>query len=788
MRGCADYKDKTLTTLFTALEIMTKRFKKNTTDSPGGTCKLTDLSSSIGKTVVGTYRDDPTTTPTHLALGDAILGAFNYGGYIKIERAEGYAENAARVPNIVFMTDKFRELTDIPEEFLKPTLTGTSLTPIPAVSTMIQGNGRPLIKKYIDEHEVDLEDAVAKDLPWIKGVNCMQSTGWQISKQVMRVIDRELPGMKKVAPELPGIGSKKAVEDALDQLKKDKQNKNLRDKYNHAVKLWNKEVEVLQILAKNMELEVTCRKAKLLESAGTFYQYVECDYRGRTYYTEPTLNYQGPDIARGLMQFSKGEPLNRDGLFWLAIHTAASYNQTYHIDDIPAWADKAYKPMLEEQGLDSISVDKMTLVDRERWTWENLEMVVGHADTIVDCEKPVVYLACCIEWDGYTDDPEGFVSHLPVPVDGSCNGYQHSAAISRDERTGALVSLGPQDIQSDLYVVAAKELHSQMPEFFDARPDMQMKHVRKGIAKRAVMTRAYSAGKDKIAESMYQDCHQYRYTDEFDIDMLDCEDLSDNMYELIKDVCPGATTTMGFLQSLTMFQLGTFETFDADGKKVSRDKKKKLHARKQALKKKRFVGTPEEVALGKVITKEEIKELDDISKTLDGYTVKCTKGNGTRTLNWWTPSGFHVIYEKFTEKDWKVKSTIPGYTGGASAQNGRITHVLKEPTNFPNSQGFQAGISPNWIHGEDAAHMMCIVQDWDGDFAGVHDSFSVHANRVEELQVKIREVFIDIYSTDNPFQDIVDRLLDGDAVYEEALPTLGALDIEQVRDSQYFFC
>ena len=52
------------------------------------------------------------------------------------------------------------------------------------------------------------------------------------------------------------------------------------------------------------------------------------------------------------------------GLFWLAVHTACSYNHSYNRDEIPEWCETDYASYLEKEGLDSISVDKMTLEDR----------------------------------------------------------------------------------------------------------------------------------------------------------------------------------------------------------------------------------------------------------------------------------------------------------------------------------------------------------------------------------------------------------------------------------------
>jgi len=46
------------------------------------------------------------------------------------------------------------------------------------------------------------------------------------------------------------------------------------------------------------------------------------DFRGRVYPIPPHLNHMGADISRGILEFSKGEPLSEKGLYWLKVHTA----------------------------------------------------------------------------------------------------------------------------------------------------------------------------------------------------------------------------------------------------------------------------------------------------------------------------------------------------------------------------------------------------------------------------------------------------------------------------------
>ena len=684
------------------------------------------------------------------------------------------------LPTLSFLMRSSVILADLPTGLGDTLLVSSTPTSIPDIDVMIQDNGRPIIKDFKEHHLEEVGLAIENDLIWLKSLNKLQQQGWKINKAVFEVLDKEFDVLIQDVPKAPGIGSSSAVKKAYKALK-EKDTKFNRDRYNREVNLWAAELASIIPLSKNLEMTMIREKARKLMEYDTFYQYAELDYRGRAYYHEPLMNFQGSDYARGLFLFAEPKKLGESGLNWLFRHAATCYNETFHKDSLPAWLTYDYKTLLESQGLEDISVDKMTLEDREAWTIYNIPMIYNSTGILKECEKPVSFLAACIEITKAMElmNPEEYECALPIPIDGSCNGYQHSAAIAKDEITGKLVSLTDQDVQADLYTEVAQILIANNSSFFSARPALTMKEVRKGIAKRAVMTRAYSAGKEKISDSMYKDCHSLGYTTSFNISMLDCVELGGSIYDLIKDICPGATKTMKFLQDLASFQLGTWAYFDSNGKKVTKLKRQRLHTRKHQLQKIKYED----------MTDEEMEELRVVSAELESHVKTCTRGNGTRFMDWRTPSGFHVFYEGYIQKEIKVKSTIPGYSGGAKNRTGgRINFVVQVETEYPDIQIFQAGISPNFIHSIDASHMAIVIAHWEGSFGAIHDSFSTHASDVDALGGLTREAFVAIYDLEDPYKAIADMVLTGSAALDISYPATGQLDIKEVLKSKYFFC
>ena len=423
-----------------------------------------------------------------------------------------------------------------------------------------------------------------------------------------------------------------------------------------------------------------------------------------------------------------------------------------------------YKTYLDSEGLDDISVDKMTLNDRAQWTFQNADKIITWAENDEvrpEAEKPYIFLACCFEWQEI--ELYGTTTSIPVSIDGSNNGWQHLGAISKDSHTGKLVGLIPVDIQQDFYVKTAKELISLTTDerLSKILASMPMKHIRKGISKRGSMTRAYSAGANKIGENMFFDCKTEDFHEKYGITQKDCNKFAALLVKAIHNVCPGPLDTMAYLQDLAGYQLGKHSLVGGDPKEY-----KALKGRRVELL---------SIPIGD-LTEDQLVELNDISNTLNEFSYELTYGEGEDRIEWETPSGFKARYEKFTMYDFKQRARLNGK---------QIKHVLRAPTDKPDVRGFMCGISPNYIHSMDAAHMALVIAQWCGDFAAVHDSFSTHASEVSELLAVTKHVFIDMYDHDNFFNVIRQQLTNNNDDVEQ--PELGELNIGDINASRYFF-
>lgn len=746
-----DHVHRIMEFVMTSLDTIGTHYNKYDEEFPYGYARLTTVSTAIGREVcrrIGLeYGSEKPKEDfrNHLRIGDCILDSIIVTGYSDLIR--GSEETEAR---IAFMTelkklypDTYKEhpeynvkLLNVPYALratnkwssLKDELTidrrilmGTTFLKPKIVGSLFQNTEtgpRSLIKGWDKEYISLFNDNDMRSSPFVKGINTIQQTAWGINQDVLEAVKRQFNTILYEEGEMPEEGDPSEVKIALSKLIKD-DNAETQEAYNEATRKWNKKLLVLRARSKNYALKTILNKAEVIGTS-VFWQFADCDYRGRLYFLEPYLNFQGNDLARGLMMFADGKPIGEEGIKWLAIHTATCYNQSYEIDKIPDWVTADYKGYLESEGLRSISVDKMSLQDRARWTYNNLVLINSTAQQgLIHGEKPFSFLAACIEMIHVQNDGAEHITFLPIPIDGSNNGWQHLAAISKDQQAGELVSLVDTEIQSDFYVKVAKELHNVVKEEENTRlitliETMPMRDIRKGIAKRAAMTRAYSCGAKRMSVSMYADCYKEGYTEKYGITMIDCIGLSQYIIKAIDRVCPGPLATMAFLQEAAVHQVGYR------------------------------------------------KEIDD--KNVH--------------LQWWTPSEFLVIYQRNRQEAIKHRGRIAGK---------QIKHVGRVDTHVPDIGAYISGISPNFIHSQDAAHLMLVASDWEGSFGAVHDSFSTHACDVDKLGQLVRDYFVRLYDYENFFTEIKEALLSEPEGFEAEVP-IGSLNVNDVYDSKYFFC
>jgi DNA-directed RNA polymerase len=352
----------------------------------------------------------------------------------------------------------------------------------------------PLIQWSNKKHRKHL---LEHDLTHVmSAVNKLQAVPWEINNEVLTIIKAcwaknlsvGMPESQKLEmPESPFKGRKKS-ELTEDELKR------FLDWKRQTATLHTSERERV---AKSYQVSRIIRMANDYGQYESFYYVWTADFRGRLYTTTASFSPQGPDIAKGCIRFHRSKPLGERGWYWLRVHGANRYG-----------------------------FDKATYDERVEWVDSQREAFLaaandplGNMEVWSDADKPWQFLAFLFEYrdalalQALGHDIGEFRSHIPVGLDGSCNGLQNFSAMLRDPKGGAATNLIPNSKPNDIYAEVAGVCYEKLC----AIPDDQLarqwrvfceRHgkgtVPRGLAKRPVMTLPYGATQQSCTKYIYE--------------------------------------------------------------------------------------------------------------------------------------------------------------------------------------------------------------------------------------------------------------------------------------------
>lgn len=323
----------------------------------------------------------------------------------------------------------------------------------------------------------------------ISVVNIIQKTPWKINSRVYEVLkevwSKSLPiGLPQSEPYefpvSPVVGKAKKEFTPYDKL---------------AFEEWKAEARIVHTMerervSKCYQVSRIMRLADEYNTGDLFWYVWQCDFRGRLYCTTSGLSPQGPEYAKALLLFGNGVEIGKQGAYWLKVHGANCYGE-----------------------------DKISYSDRVAWTENNRDNIkavskdpMGTLDFWGGADKPWQFLAFCFEYSDYLKYGDKFLTHLPVGIDGACNGLQHFSAILRDPVGGKATNLIPSDKPSDIYAEVAKVCTDKVMEMHDDLGmrikswinTLENKTLPRNLVKKPVMTLPYGSTQQSCRESIYR--------------------------------------------------------------------------------------------------------------------------------------------------------------------------------------------------------------------------------------------------------------------------------------------
>lgn len=499
---------------------------------------------------------------------------------------------------------------------------------------------------------------------------------------------------------------------------------------------------------KRVSLEIEARAIERLAERhvdSAFYHLYNADFRGRIYPNTAFLHEQSSDNAKGLLLLDEPVPLKEEGLYWLSVHTANMWGN-----------------------------DKVSLDERMQWTQENLEVLLSYVDDPMlnddwmNADKPFCFLACCYElfalsiWQNEGEETEDFPSCLPIYIDGSNNGVQHLAAMSKDEEVAPLVNLTPQTTPGDVYMFIAEKTIGNVKEDVAKIPDGTAANFPALLKEYVGLLSAKSKYSINPKSELYAQADQrLREFGNLKRDLITSSAPlfwdAINSKKLWRKTVKRPVMTLGYGGT----RYGMVDMVHEDTYGLSdylRDKHKSWSS-----------------YLGNCIYKTCYEELHGPAAMLKMFeSLGENENNKDKPIAYkQVVTGFPFVhrYKKAISKKVDLKY------GERVFQ--LYLQVWKEATLHKEKQKQSA--APNIVHSIDAVHLTMYIHDTNYPVTVVHDSFGCHAGNMEYAFHDVRKKFVELYELE-PLEHIMSQM---DALH--LIPEKGTLNVAEVLNSDFAF-
>ena len=570
-------------------------------------------------------------------------------------------------------------------------------------------------------------------------INAMQQTPFVINRDILDVLKRiyasggELGGVPRTEP-IP----------QLPKLPDDTPEEELKEHKRKMTAIYKQE-EARKSKA------LRCKAA--LITAERFAQYEKIyfpwniDYRGRCYPIPTALSPQGDDIQKALLLFAEPSPLTaEEDTKWLAIHGATLAGR-----------------------------DKLPFNERIKWIEDNKDNILASAADPLGCtwwsdvaknDYPMEFLAFCLEWKRLLDYKEqhgtaiGFMSSLPVAFDGTCSGLQHFSGLLRDEIGGTAVNLLPSDSVQDIYNIVAQKVNIVLMQDAQTGTDDDWKYDKKGNVEKDDKGKPRKEYGTKTLAQNWICFNRLKYSQD----------------GITRKVCKRSVMTLaygskkyGFRENLLSDIINPFVLDHPDDNPFISQHQAAGYMAKLIWD-----------AVGQTVVKavEGMAWLQEVAALIckDNHVVTWTTPNGLPVQQNYMMMEQEVVQLRFN------KARVRFYT--QTEKEGEV-----------DTRKQAQGISPNFIHSMDAAHLQRVVNSeftkGNRNFMMIHDSFGTDAAYAGQLFKTIREEFVNLYKDQNHLDTFLHQvsylIADEDIDKIPNLPSFGKLDLEEVKKSDYCF-
>lgn len=457
--------------------------------------------------------------------------------------------------------------------------------------------------------------------------------------------------------------------------------------------------------------------ALIFKNVPEFFIPVRIDNRGRIYCVADYLNYQGIELSKSLLLFSKGEKINKcdkDSIDYLKIFGANCFGN---------------------------GIGKKSHNERVEWVNQNETDILDFSNgkLIKEAKSKLLFIAFCFEYQNYHNSllstDSFYMSSFPIQLDATCNGYQHLSLLTGDEPLAGQLNLisGDKDsIPNDFYSFVAIKINDYLNNKLSEDKKLEQSYLENKEGQYSLDSEDYK----KLVTNI-QSCERLLKINK-----------NRSLVKLPIMVKPYNATFFRRVDYLKEnFEVITANTNNENG--LFEKYSKELNLNSKVLYKDKsntilnnydlnlFMSTMEKVIAN------EFPKLKEFNSYINKIAEICSKLN--IPITWVLPSGlnvnqYYIDSEAIRLKPFKFRKN---------------TFNIKVKNNKINKNKQIRALMPNLIHSLDAASLCLIVDMFSQDksnkinFFAIHDCFAVTANNIVNLIKIIKLVYIKIYSEDS---------------------------------------
>lgn len=515
------------------------------------------------------------------------------------------------------------------------------------------------------------------DMPIVRAaVNALQRTAWQVNTRLLDAVIA-VAKVRSSGEIVSNIRTDKPVPPSwlTRETKPEELEGPLRDEFvawKHQMRDWYTKFKLDGV--RYGRFSAAIRAAEMFRHYPNLYFVHVADSRGRLYPLTYGISPQGSDLSKAMLRFATGKPVDTpSAILW------------FHV-----------------QGANKFGFDKAPLAERKQWVIDRQDLIQSFADDPVnnrgweEAGDPLQFLAWCFEYTDWLRDNSGtFVSHIPISMDGSCNGLQHLSAMLRDEIGGRATNLTNNEQMQDIYGLVAKAATKRAeaavlddPEDDAIRKKWLAHGINRKVVKRSVMTTPY--GVTRLSATGYI------------------------ITDYLKDLGPKGH---GFQPE---------------------------EYRKAA----NILMASAWPAIGDIVVKGRVA-MDWLKKSSKIIVKSLDPENPV--LTWVTPSGFLATQAYYEYKEIRVRTRLAGSFDIHVASEAETANLNRHASGM--APNFIHSLDAAHLHITTAL----ASSDSIDALAMIHDDYGTHAADADKLFHLIRRTFFDLYSNNDPLADLAAR-------------------------------